>query len=46
MNKPFQRKGAKSNAHVGKEFERATKDYFAKKGLHLQENIALNIGGL
>ena len=37
MDKPFQRKGAKSNTHVGKEFERAAKDFFTLKGLHLQK---------
>jgi len=45
MDKPFQRKGAKSNTHVGKEFERAAKDFFAtQKRLLLQENISVGIG--
>ncbi len=45
MNKPFQRKGSKSNAHVGKEFEKAAKKFFAtKKRLDLQNNISVDIG--
>lgn len=44
MDKPFQRKGAKSNTHVGKEFERSAKDFFTLKGLHLQKDISIDIG--
>jgi len=45
MDKPHQRKGAKSNTHVGKEFEKIAKEFFAtKKCLHLQNNISVNIG--
>jgi len=44
MDKPFQRRGAKSNAHVGKEFERAAKDFFASQGLCLQKDISVSIG--
>ena len=44
MDKPFQRKGAKSNTHVGKEFERTAKDFFTLKGLHLQKDISIDIG--
>lgn len=40
----FQREGAISNAHVGREFEQTTKDYFASTGLLLQNNIALPVG--
>jgi hypothetical protein len=43
MDKPFQRKGAKSNTHVGKEFERTAKDFFTLKGLHLQKDISIDI---
>lgn len=44
-DKPFQRKRAKSNTHVGKEFERAVKNFFAtKKKLSLQENFPVDIG--
>lgn len=44
MDKPFQRKGSKSNTHVGKEFEKAAKKFFANQGLLLQKNISINIG--
>lgn len=45
MDKPFQRKGAKSNTHVGKEFERVAKEFFAaKKRLFLKENLSVDIG--
>ena len=44
MDKPFQRKGAKSNTHVGKEFERKAREYFANHGLSLQEDVSIDIG--
>ena len=44
MNKPFQRKGAKSNTHVGKEFEKTAKSFFSTQGLLLQKDISINIG--
>lgn len=44
MDKPFQRKGAKSNAHVGREFERKVKAYFANRGLSLEEGVSIEIG--
>ena len=44
MDKPFQRKGAKSNTHVGKEFEKAVKKFFSTQGLSLQEDISVDIG--
>ncbi len=44
MNKPFQRKGSKSNTHVGKEFESLVKNYFSSKGVPLQKNISIEIG--
>lgn len=40
----FQREGAISNAHVGREFERTTKNYFTTTGLQLHKNIELPIG--
>jgi hypothetical protein len=30
MDKPFQRKGALSNAHVGRDFETLAQQFFAK----------------
>lgn len=44
MNKPFQRKGSKSNSHVGREFERKAKAFFARQGLSLDENVSIEIG--
>ena len=43
-DKPFQRKGSKSNAHVGRDFEILALDFFTKQGLDLKSNIAVNIG--
>jgi len=41
----FQRKGSKSNASVGKEFERTAKKYFLRKeNIKLSENFSINIG--
>jgi len=44
MDKPFQRKGGKSNTFIGKEFEEAAKTFFSTKGLLLQKGILINIG--
>lgn len=44
MDKPFQRKGGKSNTFVGKEFEEAAKNFFSTQGLLLQKSISINIG--
>ncbi len=44
MNTPYQRKGAKSNAHVGKDFETEAQKFFARKGLSLQRNTEVPIG--
>src|SRR4030042_3791676 len=44
MDKPFQRKGAKSNAHVGRDFEARIQDFFARRGLPLTPSIAVPIG--
>jgi hypothetical protein len=44
MVETFQRKGAISNAHAGKEFERLIKDFFLKQGLVLKENVTVDVG--
>ena len=44
MNRPHQREGAESNAHVGAAFEKVALSYFAKKGIALTANFPLRIG--
>jgi len=44
MDKPFQRKGAKSNTQVGKDFEKSAMEFFSTQGLSLHENVSINIG--
>lgn len=44
MDKPFQRKGAISNAQVGRDFESIARQYFAEQGLHLKPGMAVKIG--
>jgi hypothetical protein len=44
MNRPHQRIGAISNAHVGARFEGVALGYFAKKGIVLTPNFPLHIG--
>lgn len=44
MDKPFQRRGAKSNAHVGRDFEIKIQGFFARQGLSLTPTIAVPIG--
>ena len=44
MNKPFQRKGAKSNTQVGRDFEKTAMQFFSTRGLSLQENVSVDIG--
>lgn len=44
MDKPFQRKGAQSNAHVGRDFEANIQDFFARQGLALAPSVAVSIG--
>jgi hypothetical protein len=45
MDKPFQRKGSKSNTDVGNDFEKAAKEFFSiKKQIALEQNIAVNVG--
>jgi len=44
MDKPFQRKGSESNAHVGRDFEEKIQRYFEKQGLSLASGISVQIG--
>ena len=44
MNKPHQRKGARSNAHVGRDFELAAQSFFSAQGLSLDLNIKVPVG--
>jgi hypothetical protein len=44
MNKPHQRIGAKSNAHVGREFELAAQRFFSKQGLELEQSLKVAVG--
>jgi hypothetical protein len=44
MDKPFQRKGAESNAHVGRDFEKRVQDYFEGRGLSLASGVTVSIG--
>ena len=40
----FQRVGSVSNAHVGKDFEVATREYFRQQGIPLQRNYQVLVG--
>jgi len=44
MDKPFQRKGSKSNTQVGKDFEKLAMEFFSNQRLSLQENVSVDIG--
>jgi len=44
MDRPFQRKGAKSNAHVGRDFEVKIRDFFSRQGLSLTPSLSVPIG--
>lgn len=44
MNKPNQRIGAISDAHVGRVFESVAKKFFQEKGLTLHYNIKIPVG--
>ena len=44
MDKPFQRKGSQSNAHVGRDFEIAVREFFAKEGMELSPSVSVLIG--
>jgi len=44
MDRPFQRKGARSNTAVGSAFEAKARAFFRKDGLELEPNAAVQIG--
>jgi hypothetical protein len=44
MNRPHQRIGSVSNAHVGADFERVALEFFARQGISLSRNFAVQIG--
>jgi hypothetical protein len=44
MDRPFQRVGSLSNAHVGRDFEGLVARFFAKQGVKLTPNYSLPIG--
>ncbi|MEH6393337.1 hypothetical protein [Pseudoalteromonas sp.] len=44
MDKPFQRIGSKSNAHVGREFESAASKFFLSQGIELVPNLKVEVG--
>jgi len=44
MDKPFQRKGSRSNAHVGRDFEKKLQEYFSKQKLPLFDSVSVPIG--
>lgn len=44
MDRPFQRKGGKSNTAVGAAFESSAREYFAAKGLNLEPSFSVAIG--
>lgn len=43
-NKPHQRVGSVSNAHVGREFEEAAHRFWRRQGVHLKKEFPLNVG--
>ena len=43
-NKPYQRKGSVSNAHVGRDFEEVARLFFSNIGIFLEKNVTINIG--
>lgn len=44
VNRPFQRKGAKSNTQVGNDFEIVVQQYFESQGLYVDSNVPIDIG--
>src|SRR5712691_10463635 len=44
MNKPHQRVGSVSNAHVGADFERVALEFFAKQGIVLSRHFRVKLG--
>jgi len=44
MDKPFQRIGSKSKAHVGSEFELNASQFFQNQGINLASNFKIEVG--
>ena len=44
MDKPFQRVGSISNAHVGRDFEVIAQSFFLEQGLHLYPGHFVEVG--
>lgn len=44
MDKPFQRIGSKSNAHVGREFEFVASKFFLSQGIDLAASLKVEVG--
>ena len=44
MDKPFQRVGSISNAHVGRDFELIAQNFFSQQGLHLHPCHFVEVG--
>lgn len=44
MDKPYQRIGSVSNAHVGADFEKVALQFFRAQGIELQRNFSIRIG--
>jgi hypothetical protein len=44
MNRPYQRIGSVSNAHVGADFERVALEFFATQGIQLIRNFPIELG--
>lgn len=44
MNRPFQRIGSQSNAHVGREFEDSARMFFETQGVSLHANLTVLVG--
>lgn len=43
-DRPHQRKGSKSNAHIGAEFEKFAMEFFTARNIPLVKNYPLKIG--
>jgi len=44
MDKPNQRVGSVSNAHVGADFEKVAQEFFAKQGITLERDFSVPVG--
>jgi hypothetical protein len=44
VSNPHQRIGSISNAHVGRDFERAAREFFRKEGIELEHDIKIPVG--